>query len=158
MPRTVCRECGAVEYARGFCRSHYDRLYSHGLLETKLLRGHDLERFFSFVEINGNCWLWSGSLDRRTGYGNFTMKGRSKHCHRAAYLLLVGSVPPGLQVLHTCDVRHCVNPQHLYLGTHADNMRDKIQRSRQARGESLSRALKAGWAKRRERIHASITI
>jgi hypothetical protein len=56
--------------------------------------------------------------------------------HRAAYLLFRGPIPTGQQVLHRCDNRLCINPDHLFLGTQADNMADKVAKGRQAKGES----------------------
>jgi len=83
------------------------------------------------------CWLWTGSL-KDNGYGQLS-RGRGKliTVHRYAWILTHGEIPPGLHVLHHCDVRHCGNPDHLYLGTDADNMRDMRLRNRMARGERL---------------------
>lgn len=71
------------------------------------------------------CWLWTGSLDPG-GYGRY----RSQRAHRAAWTLTNGPIPDGLWVLHHCDVRRCINPDHLYLGTRADNVRDAVVRDR----------------------------
>lgn len=98
------------------------------------------ERFESYVyyEPNTGCWLWGG-CDHGRGYGRFYFDGVNHKAHRAAYLLLVGPVPQGRHVLHTCDVKSCVNPQHLYVGTHQDNMRDAVVRGRIARDERAAR-------------------
>ena len=68
------------------------------------------------------------------GYGLLGYKGKTTRAHKLAYELTYGPVPAGLHVLHKCDTPSCVNPDHLYLGTNADNVRDKV-----AKGRSLSR-------------------
>lgn len=98
----------------------------------------DKERLFSNCRIDPitECWLWTGALNR-DGYGSLTHGGRAESAHRAAYKVFVGPIKPPLQVLHHCDVRNCMNPKHLYLGVHADNMRDREVRGRvkHAKGE-----------------------
>ena len=84
-------------------------------------------------EPNTGCWLWLASTCR-DGYGAF-WDGRLKLAHRFSYELYVGPIPDEALVLHRCDVPHCVNPAHLFLGTHADNSADKMAKGRQARGE-----------------------
>lgn len=84
--------------------------------------------FMSKVRKNG-CWQWQESLVAR-GYGRYWMNGRCVTAHRAAYVLLKGDIPMGKSVLHTCDNRGCMNPDHLYLGDHKDNMDDCIRRGR----------------------------
>lgn len=83
------------------------------------------ERFEAKIEpcpMTG-CWLWSANLTR-WGYGTISVNGQKKPAHRVAWLLYKHSIPDGLWVLHSCDVPSCVNPAHLFIGTHADNMRD----------------------------------
>jgi hypothetical protein len=63
-------------------------------------------------------------------YGQFVMNGKSMLAHRASYELFVGPIPEGMLVLHTCDLPLCVKPQHLWLGTQAENMRDAIRKGR----------------------------
>lgn len=79
------------------------------------------------------CWLWTGHKIPR-GYGRLRLNGRLILAHRVAYELEIGPVPNGLLVLHHCDVRACVNPAHLFLGTHADNAADRDAKGRQAKG------------------------
>lgn len=98
-------------------------------------------KFRGKFEIDSNgCWLWSGCLDK-DGYGK-TMYGGGNHIrsHRKSYLLHVGEIPEGLCVLHKCDVRACINPDHLFLGTNQENTIDRNQKERQARGESNAAA------------------
>ncbi len=98
------------------------------------------ERFFRYVgsKTTTGCILWSGCTSRE-GYGvlgSGTRKGRMLRASRIAYELLRSPIPQGLLVLHACDNPPCVNPAHLFLGTDADNMADKVRKGRQRRGET----------------------
>lgn len=78
----------------------------------------------------GGCWLWLGALDQ-LGYGFACLPGRRVvRAHRAVYEFCRGSIPQGMHLLHRCDVRCCVNPAHLFLGTHVDNMADMVKKGR----------------------------
>lgn len=79
-------------------------------------------RFMRFVKVEGECWLWQGFIFP-TGYGNFMWEsGKYMGAHRAS-LMIFKELPAGLNALHKCHVKHCVNPDHLYAGTQKDNMR-----------------------------------
>lgn len=69
-------------------------------------------RFWAMVDRSGECWLWTGSLDR-AGYGFDSVNGRTVRAHRRAYLALVGEIPEGRQLDHLCRTPRCVNPAHL---------------------------------------------
>jgi hypothetical protein len=88
------------------------------------------------------CWLWNKSTTWK-GYGTLTYQKQYYTAHRAAYIAFKGNIPTGMLVLHHCDVRHCINPDHLYIGTDADNGRDKAIRGRAAdkKGELNGRAV-----------------
>ena len=83
----------------------------------------------------GSCWLWVAGTTHN-GYGNFSLgwNGPQVRAHRFSWALHFGHIPDGSQVLHACDVRRCVNPAHLWLGTNLDNRRDMTQKGRAAKG------------------------
>jgi hypothetical protein len=88
------------------------------------------------------CWLWMSHCDAK-GYGQTAHEGKSIKAHRLSYLLHRGPIPSGFHVLHSCDTRSCVNPAHLFVGTHQDNMRDMVSKGRQTRNHgALSGAAK----------------
>jgi hypothetical protein len=73
------------------------------------------------------CWIWQGSLNGR-GYGRAYVGSGQDNAHRIAYRAVHGEIPDGMHVLHTCDVKRCVNPYHLHLGTNKQNMREYVER------------------------------
>lgn len=103
----------------------------------------DIERFWSKVEIGdpNDCWLWTGSLLKNRGYGTFSWHRRPALAHRVSYELSYNVSPGMLEVLHSCDNPPCCNPNHLWLGTQADNLADCRAKNRQhtARGELSGR-------------------
>lgn len=104
------------------------------------------ERFLAKVQKTDGCWNWTASKTSE-GYGFIGEGGRGGRClraHRVAYELFVGPIPEGVCVLHRCDNSACVNPSHLFLGTQADNIRDRDAKGRQARGEGIKQA-KLTW-------------
>lgn len=97
----------------------------------------DIERFWSKVAITNDpnqCWLWKGKPSPK-GYGVFGSNNMNRRAHRVVWEITYGVIPETLDVLHTCDIRNCVNPSHLFLGTHQDNMEDRNRKNRQAQGE-----------------------
>lgn len=88
-------------------------------------------RFWSKVNIAGpkDCWLWTAATST-AGYGVFRFNGLNKIASRFAYHLANGDIPEDLEVLHRCDTPACCNPAHLFLGTHIQNMQDKLNKGR----------------------------
>ena len=106
---------------------------------------HIVERFWKYTSRAGEdeCWLWKGFRDK-DGYGALTLMRkcgkwawRPVRAHRISWEIHAGPIPSGMCVLHHCDVRECVNPKHLYVGTNRDNQDDVIARNRR-KGERQS--------------------
>jgi len=81
------------------------------------------ERILSRINKTKSCWLWTGPLEG-WGYGQCSINNKMTRVHRWVWEFHKGKVPVGLSVLHRCDIRHCCNPAHLFLGTHDENMKD----------------------------------
>lgn len=134
--------------------------------------------FWRYVEKTDECWLWRGPKKRsysRTWYGVFNLQGKKHSAHRYSWELVNGSVPEGLNVNHreqVCTSSLCVNPNHLYVGTQADNVRDMIQvgtfnaggawrgkRRPKEHGEAIAVGVTQAWTdpEKRARITAGIT-
>lgn len=92
-------------------------------------------RFTRMTDRSGDCWVWQGKEITAAGYARLEMAGQRMAVHRAAYLLFVGSIPVSLSVLHRCDNKLCVRPDHLFLGTQADNVHDAMGKDRHCAGE-----------------------
>lgn len=103
------------------------------------------------------CWIWTGSL-WPAGYGRVRRDGHQLQAHRVAFAYANGPIPEGMDVLHRCDNPPCVNADHLYLGTDADNVRDRMERGRSARqlGEACGTAkLTEALVREMRRQHAA---
>jgi HNH endonuclease len=113
------------------------------------LTASDIDRFWSKVKKSAGCWIWEGCC-ALNGYGQFhaVKNGRLTKClaHRISWLISNGGKWPKLQVLHRCDNPACVNPEHLWLGTQLDNLRDMSEKGRGSLGE------RNGWSTHPERM------
>lgn len=110
-------------------------------------------RFWNRINKTKGCWYWLGAKNIPNGYGVFTFNYKKIYAHRYSYIFHnnINSIPKGMDVCHTCDIKFCVNPNHLFLGTRKDNVRDMDNkgRRRSATGEDAGTA-KMTWEKVRE--------
>lgn len=109
--------------------------------KTKLTRPHTrppdaeaIRRFWGYVaRTDDSCWEWTGALTRQ-GYGRFPFGDGTLRAHRVAWVLAHGPIPDGQMVCHRCDNPQCVRPDHLFLGSAADNVADMFSKQRHAIG------------------------
>jgi hypothetical protein len=92
-----------------------------------------IERFLKRVNKTDTCWLWTGNM-QKNGYGSVCSRNLqdtwgTRFAHRWSYMYHKGEIAEGMMVRHTCDVRNCVNPAHLVLGTSMDNVHDMLERN-----------------------------
>lgn len=87
------------------------------------------KKFNKFVVKKDGCWDWNATKNKQ-GYGSMLHRHKLMKSHRASYLIHKGEIPKGIFVLHSCDNSSCSNPEHLFLGTNTDNMRDMTKKGR----------------------------
>src|ERR1700758_4972125 len=94
------------------------------------------DRFWEFcIKLPNGCWEWTAArLKSKADYGILLSHGKGLRAHRVAWEKTFGPIPEGMQVLHRCDNPPCINPEHLFLGTHIDNMTDMRVKGRCHRG------------------------
>lgn len=137
--------CTDAYYAIGLCGKHYTRQKKgQSLTEKSRYQLSDKERFEAkFVTHESGCWNWK--FPKPGGRANtFNLFGKTQNAHKAAYRIYKGEVPDGLCILHTCDNGLCVNPEHLFLGTHKENTEDMYKKGRNVtlRGEQKTKTSK----------------
>lgn len=122
--------CEDQVIAKGYCSRHYQRWQAHGTPHHEHITPL-AERLWRRVRKTDGCWFWTGCRDKN-GYGQIALKRgeHSKLVHRISWQLTYGVIPDGLNVLHKCDTPTCCNPDHLFLGTQLDNMRDMRAKGR----------------------------
>ena len=120
----TCLFCEREAVGRKLCRRHYMNMLNAGKLAQFPLLGPEDTFYMRYKVLESGCWEWTGTRNQY-GYGIVLMKGeKGMRAHRFSYELYIGKIPNGKIVMHTCDHPPCVNPQHLRLGTKADNNRD----------------------------------
>lgn len=133
-------ECEKKHFSFGYCCGHSAQLRRGASLKPLGSKPCGLvprpleERFWESVDRGEGCWEWQGAL-KDTGYGQMQVTDMGRPCttHRISWFLHHGEWPT-LHVLHRCDNRKCVRPDHLFLGTNADNVRDMVSKGRNAKG------------------------
>lgn len=96
------------------------------MTKIKTAKSYLMDRMY--VSEKG-CWLWKLKL-HTNGYACCTFLRQSTYAHILSYQTFIGEIPPKMEVMHDCDIRHCINPYHLTLGTHSDNMKDMALKNR----------------------------
>ena len=102
-----------------------------------LLSERDVQRFWSKVNKTETCWLWTGGIRNKQGYGRFKLLGKDHSAHIISYVLYNNDYIKTKDVCHKCDVTNCVNPKHLFLGTRSENMLDCVIKGRHKGGNGL---------------------
>lgn len=138
-PRACSMEgCDKSARSQELCEMHYTRLRRHGDPEAIMNADRELsisERMerYGWTVTDSGCWEFNGPL--RNGYGQISVPGnRSEIASRAAYMAWVGPIEDGLYVCHKCDNPPCINPAHLFLGTHDENVQDSVSKKRHQYG------------------------
>jgi hypothetical protein len=133
-----CQHCGTAFTANAaraksakYCTKHCSSLARE---KSRRERVSAEDRFWSFVDRSGECWIWTGWCDK-DGYGGFRWHDGQERAHRVSWEIAHGPIPEGHLILHRCDNPPCVNPDHLYDGTQQDNMTEKSDKGRGATGE-----------------------
>lgn len=142
----ICTElnCNNKLHCKGLCKKHYERVQRHG--DTSIKRRENnigtLEEVFNRYankKNNNECWLWAGGRFSQ-GYGRLVHDKKDLKAHRVSYELHKGIIPKGMYVCHSCDIPECVNPEHLWLGTHLENEIDKDIKKRRPKCEKAGRS------------------
>lgn len=121
--------CNGARRRLGFCHKHYYRYHRHGSTDATIIVGDDKRRLLNNCKkSDSGCWEWQKS--KYSGYGKTFIKGKGKQAHRASWEIFVGDIPKGMQVNHKCHNRSCINPDHLYIGTQKENMKDMYDAGR----------------------------
>lgn len=129
---TVCGHCGTIFKSSPSARAKFCSYKCH--CDHTLTNESVSRRFWRRVDKSGDCWIWTGAT-MKNGYGICGFNHGTSLVHRVSYQLEHGPIPDGMQVLHRCDVRNCVRPSHLFIGTNNDNRADSVFKGRHARGE-----------------------
>lgn len=135
LPPKVCAYCGET-FTSLKSKAEYCSLRCAGKANgAKRVPKSPADRFWSRVSKTDGCWIWTGLLSTH-GYGIFSIKSRHIIAPRYSWKLHFGDIPGNMHVLHRCDTPACVRPDHLFLGTHQDNMADMVAKGRHHHGEN----------------------
>lgn len=139
-------DCERKAITKSFCDMHYRRFRKNGdplNPGSKIVyRGKtEKEKFDLQYEIKENgCWIWIGAT-RENAKGILYGRLGNEGAHRVSFRLHNGPIPDGLYACHKCDIPLCVNPNHLFLGTHEDNMKDMVEKERSYKGKGENKGV-----------------
>jgi len=130
--------CSSKIHAKGLCKYHYQTQWRTGKPTVERRCYHEpIEKKFWHYVVKGainECWEWLGYKDK-DGYGKIGTRKTNIGAHRISWELHYGEIPTGQMVLHKCNNSSCVNPHHLYLGDHLQNMQDRLNAGHYLRNE-----------------------
>ena len=143
VPSRACSICKVIKPLTDYCRNVGMKYGVHP--QCRECRGFKTRRpkrtiaerleYYSIPEPNTGCLLWIGANDGR-GYGHMTINKKTVKAYRVQWELVNGVIPKGVEVCHKCDTPACINPDHLFLGTHLQNMRDATSKGRMQHGRN----------------------
>lgn len=137
MNKCGATDCHGVAISKGYCRKHYQRFKAHG--DANFLKKKSNTKWNIRIDEN-NCFLVTTHKGNAYGYPRINIGGKDVLIHRLVYKEMYGEIKGGLFIRHKCDIRMCVNPEHLIIGNHKENMKDMTDRKRQAKGIKNGRA------------------
>ena len=135
MSTLTCKHCGKesfiipsrIKYGATFCNRKCYNAYRKSIPRSEI--------FWNRVEKTDSCWMWKACTNKVYGIF-FPAKKERWYAHRYSYFLSFGKIPENMSVLHKCDTPLCVNPEHLFIGTQQDNMKDMKNKNRGVKGET----------------------